>query len=318
MHRTRVLLIASIFTATVAHAAVDSPMHKTFNVSSGGTLNLETDIGNVRVVTGGSGVTVDIKRHARTDAALKDFVITLDQSGNDVIVRAKYDRPSRWFNWSNDIDATFTVTVPSNYNLKVSTAGGDVRVADITGDVYVRTSGGGLDIGRINGPVDGRTSGGDVELDSATGRVDLRTSGGGIRIGEASSSVQARSSGGSIDVRRVGGDLYAHTSGGGITIEDASGAVDAETSGGSIRARLSQQPKGDSRLSTSGGGISLTVAPNVALDLDAHTSGGGVDSDLPISILGKQDDDSLQGKINGGGPRLVLRSSGGGIHIKKL
>jgi hypothetical protein len=318
MHRTSALVVATLFVAASAAAAVESPIHKTFNVSSGGTLTVETDIGDVRIIPGGSGVTVDVKRHARNDEVMRDFNVTIDQSGNDVIVRAKYDRPSRWFNWGNDLDADFTISVPSSYNVRVSTSGGDVRIGDVTGEVYARTSGGELDLGRINGPVDGRTSGGDVELDGATGRVDLRTSGGGIRIGDAGSSVKAHSSGGPIEVRRVAGDLYAHTSGGGITVEDALGSVDAETSGGSIRARLSQQPRGDSRFSTSGGGITLSVAPNVAVDLDAHTSGGGVASDIPITILGKQDEDSLSGKINGGGPRVVLRSSGGGIHVKRM
>ena len=53
------------------------------------------------------------------------------------------------------------------------------------------------------------------------------------------------------------------------------------------------------------------------MDLDAHASGGGVSSDVPITVQGKQDEDSLVGKINGGGPKLVLRSSGGGVRVKK-
>ena len=93
--------------------------------------------------------------------------------------------------------------------------------------------------------------------------------------------------------------------------------IDASTSGGSIKARLSRQPRGDSRLSTSGGGITVHVAANVGLDIDAHTSGGDVDSDVPVTILGKQDDSSLNGKLNGGGPKLVLRSSGGDIRLQK-
>jgi len=130
--------------------------------------------------------------------------------------------------------------------------------------------------------------------------------------------VQAKSSGGSIDVHHVGGDLYARTSGGSIAIDEALGAVDAQTSGGSIRANFARQPRADSRLSTSGGGITISVAPNVAFDVDAHTSGGDVDTDVPVTLLGRQSESSLQGKINGGGPKLVLRSSGGGIRLRKM
>lgn len=319
MHRSRILvMITAMLVAGAAHAATEDSIHKTFNVAPGGTLTLDTDVGDVRVDPGASGVTIDVRRHARTADIMRDFQITFDQAGNNVNVRGTYTHSSHWFDWGNDLSAQFVVTVPSNYNIHVSTSGGDIRLADFTGEIRVKTSGGNLEVGRINGPVDARTSGGDVKLESATAAIDLRTSGGSITLGQAGSSVQARTSGGSIDIRRVAGDLYAHTSGGSIVVQDALGAIDGETSGGSIRARFSQQPHADSRLSTSGGGITVSVAGNVAVDLDAHTSGGDVDSDVPITVLGKQSDSTLQGKINGGGPRLVLRSSGGGIHVKRM
>ena len=62
----------------------------------------------------------------------------------------------------------------------------------------------------------------------------------------------------------------------------------------------------------------MSLAGNVSVDVDAHTSGGDVESDLPITILGKQSEGDLAGKINGGGPRLVLRSSGGSIRLHKM
>jgi DUF4097 and DUF4098 domain-containing protein YvlB len=311
------VVIASLSVA--AWAAIESPIHKTFNVAPGGTLTLEADVGDVRVSSGGTGVTIDVKRRARSEEAMRDFVVTFDQQGNDVRVRAKSDRSSHWwFSWSNDIDATFVITVPSQYNLNLSTSGGDIKIGDLQGQVRARTSGGDLDLGKINGPVDGRTSGGDMSITSARGRLDLYTSGGDIKIGDIDGPATAKTSGGSIEVHRVGGDLFAHTSGGSISIDEASGAIDASTSGGSIRARFAQQPRGDSRLATSGGGITVSIAGNVAVDVDAHTSGGDVETDLPITILGKQSEGDLAGKINGGGPRLVLRSSGGSIKLRRM
>lgn len=272
MHPTRGLLIASLFAAAVAHGATD--IHRTFNVAPGGTLTLDTDAGDVRVEPGAAGVTVDVKR-------TRNLNVTFAQSGNDVTVSAKDEGPISWFHWNSD-DARFIVTVPSAYNVRVSTSGGEVHVGDIRGAIRVHTSGGSLEVGNVTGPVDARTSGG------------------------------------SINVGRVEGEVHAHTSGGSITIGDAAGTIDAETSGGSIHARLSRAPRTDSKLSTSGGSISVSIANNIALDVDARSSGGGVESDVPVTIQGRQDDDSLLGKINGGGPRLVLRSSGGGIHIKRL
>jgi hypothetical protein len=36
---------------------------------------------------------------------------------------------------------------------------------------------------------------------------------------------------------------------------------------------------------------------------------------VPITIQGKVQNDSLRGEMNGGGPLLRLRSSGGGVQI---
>ncbi len=315
MLRSRIALAIAFVVTSTLYAASGEPFHRTFNVAPGGTLTVDADVGEIQVASGSANsVTVDVTQRARSTRFMD---ITAEQQQNDVVVRGKLVRASRLFNWS-DVDAKFVVTVPSNYNVQLSTAGGSIRVGDLQGQARVKTSGGNIRLGHLNGPVTANTSGGDVSIDGSRAAVDLHTSGGGIRVGDVSGNVQAKTSGGSIQIHRAGGDLYARTSGGGITIDEALGTVDAQTSGGSIHARLAQQPRAESRLATSGGGITLSIAPNVAVDLDAHTSGGDVDTDVPVTLLGKQSDSSLEGKINGGGPKLVLRSSGGGIRIRKL
>ena len=297
MLRSRISSLAAFLFLSAAVATAQTPIHRTFNVAPGGTLDVDTDTGEIQVSPGAGGVSVDVYRRGNAE---RDLEVTFDQRGNDVIVRGRNERASRWFNWSSSGDVRFVVTVPSRYNVQLHTSGGDIRVGDLEGSVHCKTSGGDIETARISGPVDARTSGGDVKVASASGPIDLHTSGG------------------SIDIKRAAGDLRARTSGGSISIDDALGSVNAETSGGSIHARFSAQPRADSRLSTSGGGITVTVAPNLALDVDAHTSGGSVDSEVPITILGRQQESSLEGKINGGGPRLVLRSSGGGIRLRKM
>jgi DUF4097 and DUF4098 domain-containing protein YvlB len=315
MSGSRFALVATFLVTSAAYAATEAPIHRTFNVAPGGTLTIDADVGDIKVEPGGNGVTVDITQ--RTHVSNRRLEVTFDQQQNDVTVRAKLEPSNRWFNWSDDA-AKFVVSVPSRYNVKLKTSGGDITVGNLQGDTRVKTSGGSIDLGRLDGPVNADTSGGDVSLESSTSNVDLHTSGGGIRIGEAKGTLQAKTSGGSIEIRHVAGDLFARTSGGSISIGEANGSVDAQTSGGSIKAQLAQQPRADSRLSTSGGGITISIAPNVSVDIDAHTSGGDVDTDVPITLLGRQEESSLQGKINGGGPKLVLRSSGGNIHVRKL
>ncbi|HVR39127.1 MAG TPA: DUF4097 family beta strand repeat-containing protein [Thermoanaerobaculia bacterium] len=317
---TTLLLLAAV----AAQASVDDVIRKGFNVNAGGRLTLDASFGDVKVVTGGNGVAIEIVRRARTadksEAAeiFKDHEITFDQNGNDVFIKSRYDHPNRWFHWNDSLSVQWNIRVPKNYSVDLRTSGGDVHLTDVSGEVEVRTSGGDIDAGRITGPADLRTSGGDIDVMSASGNVNAHTSGGDIKVGDTTGSVEVKTSGGSIELARVSGDVNARTSGGGIRIEEARGRVDASTSGGSITARFAQQPAGDSRLSTSGGSVTVFLAANVGADLDAHSSGGGVRSDLPITIVGSQERDSLEGKINGGGPRLVLRTSGGGISVQRM
>ena len=104
------------------------------------------------------------------------------------------------------------------------------------------------------------------------------------------------------------------SSGGKLRLGNISGKLNAETSGGSVSAILSSPVAGDVRLETSGGSITVVTPANAALTIDAETSAGSVRSDLPIAEMGR-DNDSLKGTINGGGTKLVLRSSAGSIEI---
>jgi hypothetical protein len=320
MRRLAVLTLALVFSST----AFADVIKKGFTVADGGTLHLNGAYGNIRIVTGGSGVAVEVTRKAQGRSAerrMAEHKITFEQRGNDVVIDSDFDGKDRirWFGWSDDdYDVQWNIRVPDHYNVDAETSGGWIEIDEIEGTVDARTSGGSIRTGRLGGKSSLKTSGGSITVDGAAAELLAHTSGGSIEIGDTTGTVEAKTSGGSIRLGRVAGEVVARTSGGNINVEDAAGSVDASTSGGSIHAQISRQPKGDSKLSTSGGGVVVTLAPSVAVDLDAEASGGGVTSDVPITVQGRQEDDSLRGKINGGGPRLVLRSSGGGVRVKGL
>ncbi len=187
-----------------------------------------------------------------------------------------------------------------------------IDLADIGGTADAHTSGGGIKTGRLAGNSTLKTSGGSIRVDGASGRAGgqhLRRLHRDRRYDRKGS--KQKTSGGSITLGRVGGSVVARTSGGGIRVEDAMGSVDASTSGGSITARISRQPQGDSRLSTSGGSVTVSLAGSMNLDLDAQASGGGVNADVPVTVQGSQNENTVRGRIGTGGPKLVLRSSGG-------
>ena len=320
----RTLTLALLLLAATSVFAADDVIRKGFNVADGGTLRLDAGFGNIKIVAGGTGVAVEVVRKAdgrKAEQRMRDMKITFSQQGNDVVIDMDDDDDhshwSRWFDW-NDLELQWNIRVPVHYNVNAKTSGGSIDLSDLGGTVEARTSGGSISTGRLSGPAVLRTSGGSVTIEGGGGKIDARTSGGSIRVGDTTGPVDVHTSGGSITLAHVRGAVRAHTSGGGISIEDAAGSVEASTSGGSIRAQISGPITADSKLSTSGGGITLTISPSAAIDLDARASGGDVDTDVPITVQGRQEDDRVVGKINGGGPRLVLRTSGGGIRVKGL
>jgi hypothetical protein len=146
--------------------------------------------------------------------------------------------------------------------------------------------------------------------------VKLNTSGGSLSIEDLTGELNARTSGGSINVGSIVGNVKLHTSGGSITTDTVTGDLNAHTSGGSIRVTIDKQLEEDAKLTTSGGSITAYLISDIQLDINASTSGGRVKSDFKID--GRVKKMSVKGTINGGGPKLTLKTSGGSIKIKEI
>jgi len=266
---------------------------KKFDVKSGGTLRLTTDVGEVRISGGStSGVSIIAVIDGR-DA--DEFEVTANQVGNDVEIQGKAKKSGFWHN--TRVDVEYTILVPTEYGVSVHSSGGDVEVKSLKGSVKAETSGGSVAIRDITGKVDGESSGGSMSAENISGDVRLETSGGGIKA------------------QSVTGDVQASTSGGGIKLRDIKGRVDAETSGGSIGVAVTGPNKGIN-VETSGGGIDIVIEKSAGAEIDASTSGGGVECDLPVTVKGKLDGSHIRGTVNGGGPLIRAHTSGGGIRIR--
>jgi DUF4097 and DUF4098 domain-containing protein YvlB len=305
------MLTAGLASASVlvAHARVERVVEKSFPVTGAGLLRIETHGGGIRVTPSTDSVVrvtakqkINANDEAEADELLKKLELTFEQNGNNVNVVSRYEKKPSGFRWGSwpPVQVEFTVTVPANFATDLNTSGGAITVGDLNGKADLRTSGGAIKLGKMGGEVDARTSGGSITLDEARGPVELKTSGGNIAVGH------------------VGGPADLSTSGGGIKIESVSSSLRAHTSGGSIRANIAGPLKEECSLSTSGGSVTVTVDKAAAFQLDASTSGGGVDaSGLTMTLeRSSKDRNRLAGAVNGGGPLLKLRSSGGGISVR--
>ena len=143
-------------------------------------------------------------------------------------------------------DVSYTLRVPADVAIVVTSSGGGVRVSDLTGTVDISSSGGGIRATRTSGPLRLRSSGGGITGEAlASANVDASSSGGGVRLGFAS----------------------------------APSAVTVDSSGGGITVELPNTPE-TYRLdaASSGGGVSTSVRTDPASTrvIDVHSSGGGV------------------------------------------
>ncbi|MBN2105103.1 DUF4097 family beta strand repeat protein [bacterium] len=300
-------LIAALLIAAITVYAGEERIEKSFQVNAGGTLDVNAEFGSIEIIPQKKNeVNVLIVFKTRTGSSerlkesIRDLDIQIKQSGNDVNVVLQKERTSILGNWWKKYQVNFEISVPKQYHVKLRTSGGSIAVGDLEGNVWSRTSGGSLKFGGITGEVDGKTSGGSIRLEKCKGPVDVSTSGGSIHIGE------------------VMGEVEAHTSGGGITVDEVQGTVRAHTSGGSVKTKITKQPASDCELRTSGGSIHVTLAENIHVNVDAKTSGGKVYTDFPVTVKGNISGHSLNAQINGGGPMIYLRTSGGGISIEKI
>jgi hypothetical protein len=271
----------------------EAELSKSFTVGRDGKLMLEVDRGGVRVV-GADQDTVEVRvsrkvkraSGSQADRILAEEELVLRQEGNQISVRAKEPPSLRggWgWGWTRpNLDASYEISVPRKFDVRLKTAGGSIKVAAVQGGVNVRTEGGSLHFDDVGGNVDGQTQGGSIH---ATG---------------------------------CKGELLIKTSGGSIAVETFAGPfVQGKTMGGSITADFAASPKADCLLSTLGGSVTARIPATAAVTLDAHTVGGGAKSDLPVQTEGATDGSTLRGKINGGGPSLKLETMGGSIHVLK-
>ena len=307
--RSLAAAIAVAFGATVA-GAEGEVLERTFDVAPGQRVVVDTDVGAVDIETWDDA---RIRVVVENADALDD--VQFDQADGTVTVRGVREG-GWWAFWNWTKTPHFRLNVPYVHNVEVRAGGGHVAIDRLQGDFVARTSGGDVRVGDVDGPVRAKTSGGSVRIGTADETV-AATSGGSIRVGETHGGLDATTSGGSITADAVAGDLAAKTSGGSINIGSVGGAVRARTSGGSISAAFAAQPNAASELRTSGGNVTVYMPDDIAVDIDARTSGGRVTSDF--NVVGEiVDRNRLEASLNGGGPAMSLRTSGGSIRLRRM
>jgi DUF4097 and DUF4098 domain-containing protein YvlB len=228
---------------------------------------------------------------------------------------------------------------------QVQTGGDSIDVGTVGGDLKLETGGGNISIRSVKGQIRAETGGGNVVVVSGGQGAVLEAGGGNVEIKHCGGRVKATTGGGSITLGDIDGPAEIETGGGSIHLTSAKGRVGANAGAGSIElygvpsARVETGAGGitvkfintgaersDSMLETSAGDITVYLAPDVAISVRASVdlgNGHHITSDFADIHIANEGGQwgprtlSAEGKLNGGGPVLKVRTTTGDICFRR-
>jgi Putative adhesin len=129
--------------------------------------------------------------------------------------------------------------------------------------------------------------------------------------------VEARTTNGGVRLNGIANEVIASSQNGGIKGDGLSGHVDANTTNGGVEIGLEALADDGVRLETVNGGVQLQLPKTAKADISARCVNGGVhvDEQLTLESTGEKSRRRLEGRLNGGGSRVELATTNGGIHI---
>lgn len=203
---------------------------------------------------------------------------------------------------------------------------GSIFAAEVDGDARLTTRAGEIVVGRLSGGGELRSLGGSLHLGDVAGPLNAQTSVGDIQVRAARQGGRVITEAGNINVEFSGGPITLRSGGGDVSVRQAAAAVDAQTRSGDVVIGIA---RGHDSIpiaaTTDDGNLILNISSRFAADVDAvltivATSSNVVFSDIPgLTIVREPMGDRVRirasGKLNGGGPKVTLRASGGNIQI---
>jgi DUF4097 and DUF4098 domain-containing protein YvlB len=272
--RVRVFVVAAAVVASTLSASAQDRrgpeeterFSRTLTLGASGRLSLANIAGEI-VVTGGGGDAVTIEALKRTRGArseLGSVRIDVQERAGRVEVRtihsARRDRAS----------VDYTVTVPRNALVEVSSVSGSIKVDDVRGAVRAQS---------ISGTVT-TTRSPRIELaKSVSGNVDIAGTDGDsdLSVSSVSGSVRARD----VKARR----LQLSSVSGHVDATDVNcDRLDMKSVSGTLEFSGALARNGHYELNSHSGSVRLTLSGSTGFELNANTFSGSIRSDLPVTL----------------------------------
>ena len=280
--RGGVALVAALLALGLAGTARAEELTKTYTVNGRPRVRVETDDGSVRVSTG------DIKQvEIRVDYSGykldRDLRVSTSQDGDSVEVVAKTHGNWGWGWGVHHASLRVEIHMPKDADLTV------------------------------------RSGDGAIEVDSIIGSVDLTAGDGNITVQGVKGSSRFHTGDGHIEGRGLDGQVDASAGDGHINIEGRFDSLRIRTGDGSVTARAGAGSKVSAAwtINTGDGSVDLEIPGDLQANIEASTHDGHISLGLPITVEGTFSSSRIQGKLNGGGQTVTIRTGDGSIHLSK-
>ena len=164
-------------------------------------------------------------------------------------------------------------------------------------------------------------SSGRIKIDTKVANISgIVFNGGNVQVEyhvkvPAGAEVKFTTVNGGIDITGLQGRITAETTNGGVTTHEVGGQLDASTTNGGLEIDLSRVADGGVKLEFVNGGLKMRMPRDTKATISASITNGGISAgDLPIDAS-ENSRRRLEGRLNGGGARIQIEGTNGGITI---
>jgi hypothetical protein len=160
-----------------------------------------------------------------------------------------------------------------------------------------------------------------IKIDTKTANLSGIFSGGNVQVEyrvkvPVGAEVKFTTVNGGIEITGLQGRITAETTNGGVTTHDVSGQLEASTTNGGLDIDVSRVAEGGVKLEFTNGGLKMHVPRDARATISASITNGGINAgDLAIESSGGNSRRRLEGRMNGGGGRIQIEGTNGGITL---
>lgn len=223
-----------------------------------------------------------------------------------------------------------TYTLEANGRVEIGNVNGKIQVEPFEGNTVEVTA---LKKARGATPEQARAAldrasivetvtGGVIKVETRIARVEgIVFNGGNLQVEyrvkvPAGAEVRLTTVNGGIEIGGLKGRVTAAATNGGVEARGLSGQLDASTVNGGLDIDLATLADGGVKLECTNGGIKVRLPRDAKATISARIANGGISAgDLPIDATGENSRRRLEGRMNGGGPRLQIEGTNGGITL---